>query len=39
MAVVHERWLQRDRDRDRRGIAVTSANDARAPPFCWTIDT
>jgi hypothetical protein len=21
------------------GIAVTTANDAGAPPFCWTTDT
>jgi hypothetical protein len=36
MAVVHERWLQRVNTTETAGsIAVTTANDAGAPLFCW----
>ena len=39
MAVVHERWLQRvNATETAGGIAVTTANDAGAPLFCWTTD-
>jgi hypothetical protein len=37
MAVVHERWLQRvNATETTGGIAVSTANDASAPLFCWT---
>jgi hypothetical protein len=40
MAVVHERWLQRiDAADTADGIAVTTANDAGVPQFCWNTDT
>jgi hypothetical protein len=39
MAVVHERWLRRANAAETSGgIAVTTASDAGAPPFCWTTD-
>jgi hypothetical protein len=40
MAMVHERWLQRVNTTETAGgIAVTTANDAHAPLFYWTINT
>jgi hypothetical protein len=39
MAVVHERWLRRVIATETAGgIAVTTASDAGAPPFCRNID-
>jgi hypothetical protein len=40
MAVVYERWAQCvDAAETAAGIAVTTAHDAGAPPFCWNTDT